>query len=98
MKGELYEDGKLKGQISDFAVTPSQNQYQDVNGERVLVGKTNATATFTSPIGMFDIKKSYEVRSGSQVYPIKVTRQTNRQCFAIIENKSKEDGETSLPE
>lgn len=97
MKGTLFENGVQKGIISDFNVTPAKNIYQDVMGEKVVVGKSNATATFTSPIGMFDHKKSYEVHSGDKVYKIKVTKQTNTGCLAIIENHSKDDDETSLP-
>lgn len=97
MKGTLYEDGQPKGTISDFSVTPGRTQYANANGEHVPVGKSNATATFTSPIGVFNPAKTYEVRCGETVYPITVTKQTNNKCSAIIENTSKEDGETSLP-
>lgn len=96
MKGKLFENGMLKAEILDFNVTPGANQYQDVMGQKVIVGKSNATATFTSPIGMFNPAKSYEVHCDDKVYKIKVTKQTNTGCFAIIENDS-EDDETSLP-
>lgn len=97
MKGTLFENGVQKGEIPDFNVTPSKNIYQDVMGEKVVVGKSNATATFTSPIGIFDPKKSYEVHCGGKVYKIKVTKQTNTGCLAVIESDSEDDDETSLP-
>jgi len=97
MQGKLFEDGKEKATISDFTETPGKITYQDVMGEKVPVGKSNATATFTSPIGIFNPAKSYEVHANGKVYPIRVTKQTNTGCIAIIENGPKDDGETSLP-